>query len=123
MMGLQAFRDKFVSDLSTGSRRIVDLACSIAAGARLLLLDEPSAGVAQRESEEMVPLLQRVRFHTGCTMLVIDHDMNLVGSVSDELMAMHLGQVMTRGEPRQVLEDPRVIAAYLGQPVEEAAPA
>ncbi|MHB8718629.1 MAG: MFS transporter [Candidatus Dormibacteria bacterium] len=123
LMSIGAFRDKFISDLSTGSRRIVDLACSIAAGARVLLLDEPSAGVAQRESEEMVPLLQRVRFHIGCTMLVIDHDINLVSSISDELMAMHLGSVLARGEPRAVIEDPRVVSAYLGQPIEAGTPA
>jgi branched-chain amino acid transport system ATP-binding protein len=122
MMGLQAFRDKFVSDLSTGSRRVVDLACSIAAGARVLLLDEPSAGMAQRETEELVPLLQRVRFHTGCTLLLIDHDMGLISSVSDELVALHLGRVLTRGEPGAVLSDPRVVAAYLGQPEPAEAP-
>jgi branched-chain amino acid transport system ATP-binding protein len=120
MLGLQAFRDKFVSDLSTGSRRLVDLACTIAAGPRVLLLDEPSAGVAQREAEEMGPLLQRVRHQTGCAMLVIEHDMALISAVADELLALHLGTVLARGLPAGVLRDQRVVDAYLGRAAEPA---
>jgi branched-chain amino acid transport system ATP-binding protein len=115
VLHLQAFRDKFVSDLSTGSRRLVDLACTIAAGPRVLLLDEPSAGVAQREAEEMGPLLQRVRHHTGCSMLVIEHDMALLAAVADEMVALHLGHVLLRGRPADVLGDARVVDAYLGR--------
>jgi branched-chain amino acid transport system ATP-binding protein len=122
LMQLGQFRDKFVSELSTGSRRIVDLACVIATGPKVLLLDEPSAGIAQKEAEEMGPLLQRVRFQTGCSMIVIEHDMALISALADELLVMHLGEVMTRGAPKEVLEDERVVAAYLGRPL-EAAPA
>ncbi|MHB8509865.1 MAG: MFS transporter [Candidatus Dormibacteria bacterium] len=118
LMQLEAFRDKFVGELSTGSRRIVDLACVIASGPRVLLLDEPSAGIAQKESEEMGPLLQRVRHQTGCSMIVIEHDMALISQVADELLVLHLGEVMMRGEPKVVLEDERVVAAYLGGAVE-----
>ena len=114
LMGLGAFRDKFVKELSTGSRRVVDLACVIAHEPTVLLLDEPSSGMAQKETEAMGPLLRRVKEATGCTMLLIEHDMPLVTSVSDELIALETGRVVTRGKPRDVTNDPRVVSAYLG---------
>lgn len=114
LMGLGAFRDKFISELSTGSRRVVDLACVIAHEPTVLLLDEPSSGMAQKETEAMGPLLLRVKEATGCTMLLIEHDMPLVTSVSDELIALETGRVVVRGKPREVTTDPRVVEAYLG---------
>jgi branched-chain amino acid transport system ATP-binding protein len=114
LMGLGAFREKLVSELSTGSRRIVDLACILAQDPSVLLLDEPSSGVAQRESEALAPLLLRVRDHTGCSLLVIEHDMPLLSSICDEMVALELGGVIARGTPEEVLEHPRVIESYLG---------
>ena len=114
LMGLDAFRDKFVSELSTGSRRIVDLACIMAHDPLVLLLDEPSSGIAQRETEALGPLLLRIREETGASLLVIEHDMPLIRSVSDELLALETGSVLTRGKPDEVLEDPRLVSAYLG---------
>jgi ABC-type branched-subunit amino acid transport system ATPase component len=114
LMGLTAFRDKFVSELSTGSRRIVDLAMSLAHDPLVLLLDEPSSGIAQRETEALGPLLLRVRDETGATLLVVEHDMPLITSISDELLALETGHVVTRGAPAEVLDDPRLVSAYLG---------
>jgi len=114
LLGLGAFRNKFVSELSTGSRRIVDLACVMAQQPRVLLLDEPSSGVAQRETEELGPVLRRVRDATGCSMIVIEHDMPLVSAISDELIALELGAVIAQGSPQDVLRHPRVIESYLG---------
>ena len=114
LLNLGPFRDKFVRELSTGSRRLVDLACVLGADPQVLLLDEPSSGIAQRETEELGPLIQRIKSETACSILIIEHDMPLISSVSDELVAMELGAVVTRGRPEDVLAHPRVVEAYLG---------
>lgn len=113
-LGLGAYRNKFVHELSTGTRRIVDIACSLAHGPTLLLLDEPSSGIAQAETESLGPLLRRLRDEFGYTMLVVEHDIPLVSSISDELVALDLGRLIARGDPTTVIRDPRVEAAYLG---------
>jgi branched-chain amino acid transport system ATP-binding protein len=114
LLDLGAYRDKFVRELSTGLRRIVDLACVLAAEPKVLLLDEPSSGIAQAEAEGLGPLLQRVRFETGCSILIIEHDMPLISAVSDELIAFDQGTFVVRGTPDEVLNDERVIESYLG---------
>src|SRR3712207_8060432 len=83
LLGLEAFRTKFVRELSTGSRRIVDLACVVAHRPTVVLLDEPSSGIAQRETEALGPLLLRIREGLGASILLIEHDMPLVTAVSD----------------------------------------
>jgi ABC-type branched-subunit amino acid transport system ATPase component/ABC-type branched-subunit amino acid transport system permease subunit len=115
LMSLGAFRDKFVSELSTGSRRVVDLAMSVAHDPAVLVLDEPSSGIAQREAEALAPLLERIRTETHCAMLVIEHDMPLITAVSDRLLALELGRVIAEGTPTEVVSDPHVIASYLGE--------
>ncbi len=111
---LQSYRDKFVKELSTGLRRIVDLTCVMATNPKVLLLDEPSSGIAQAEAEGLAPLLRRVRYETGCALLIIEHDMPLISALSDELIALDQGAVVTRGQPEEVLNDERVIESYLG---------
>jgi branched-chain amino acid transport system ATP-binding protein len=114
LMHLGAFRNKFVSELSTGSRRVVDLAMAIAHDPDVLLLDEPSSGIAQRETEALGPLLKRIQREANCSLLIIEHDMPLITAVSDEIIALELGAVVTRGLPEEVLADERVVSAYLG---------
>ena len=114
LSNLGDFKNKFVRELSTGSRRIVDLAVVLAADPKIILLDEPSSGVAQREAEELGPLLLRIRYETGCSMLLIEHDMPLISTVSDELIALDLGKDKIRGLPEEVMEHPDVQASYLG---------
>ena len=114
LMNLGAFRDKFVRELSTGSRRVVDLAMCIAHEPEVLLLDEPSSGIAQRETEALGPLLQRIQRETGCALLVIEHDMPLITSISDRMIALELGHPIAEGTPSEVTTNPRVVTSYLG---------
>ncbi|HEY8525720.1 MAG TPA: MFS transporter [Acidimicrobiales bacterium] len=114
LLGLGAFRSKFVHELSTGSRRIIDLACLVAHGPSVILLDEPSSGIAQRETEALAPVLLRIREELGASLVVIEHDMPLVTAVADRLVALDQGRVVTSGPPAGVLEHPDVVAAYLG---------
>ncbi|MEQ1786301.1 MAG: ATP-binding cassette domain-containing protein [Acidimicrobiales bacterium] len=114
LMGLGAFRQKLTGELSTGSRRLVDLACILAQDPKVLMLDEPSGGVAQKETEALGPLLIRVREQVGCSVLVIEHDMPLLRTICDEMIALELGGIIAQGPPAEVLEHPAVIESYLG---------
>jgi branched-chain amino acid transport system ATP-binding protein len=114
LLGITDFRDKLGRELSTGSRRIVDLACVLAHNPSVLLLDEPSSGIAQREAEALGPLLLRIREHTGATLLVIEHDVPLLLAVSDRLIALDLGEIVASGVPDEVVRDPVVVTSYLG---------
>jgi ABC-type branched-subunit amino acid transport system ATPase component/predicted MFS family arabinose efflux permease len=113
-MNLQAFRNKFIAELSTGTRRIVELGCIVGHRPRVLLLDEPSSGIAQREAEALGPLLKNIREQLGCSMLIIEHDMQLISSVADRMLGLDLGQIIATGTPAEVLAHPRVVASYLG---------
>jgi branched-chain amino acid transport system ATP-binding protein len=114
LLALGAYRDKFVRELSTGTRRVVDLACVLAQGPTVLLLDEPSSGIAQREAEALAPMLRRVRDDLGASLLVIEHDLPLLSSISDRMIALDLGRPVAEGTPAEVVEHPAVVASYLG---------
>ncbi|HWE66887.1 MAG TPA: ATP-binding cassette domain-containing protein [Acidimicrobiales bacterium] len=114
LLGLTAYRERPTGELSTGTRRIVELACILAHKPSLLMLDEPTAGVAQAETEALGPLLRRVAVETGCAMVVIEHDMTMISALCDRLVALELGAVIAEGPPAQVLAADAVIASYLG---------
>ena len=113
-MGLGAYENKFVGELSTGTRRMVDLACVIAHRPLVVLLDEPSSGIAQKEAEQLVPVLRRIREEMGSSLVVIEHDIGLLSEVSDRFIALEQGSVIAQGTPEEVLNDPLVISSYLG---------
>ena len=101
-------------ELSTGMRRVCDLAAVVASGCTLVLLDEPTAGLAQREVEEFAPLLRSIRDRYGASMLVVEHDMPLMMSLADRIYCLESGRVIAEGTPEEIRSDPRVIASYLG---------
>jgi ABC-type branched-subunit amino acid transport system ATPase component/MFS family permease len=113
LLSLGVHADKFVRELSTGSRRAVEVACMLAAEPTVLLLDEPSSGLAQAEIEALGPTLSRIPRETGCALLVIEHDLPLITNISDRLVAMELGRVLVEGPPSVVTADPDVLRTYL----------
>ncbi len=113
-LGLGRYADSLIADLSTGTRRIVELGSLLAVRARVLLLDEPTAGVAQRETEAFGPLIACVRDELDAAVVVIEHDMGLVMGISDRIYCLESGAVIAEGPPSAVRNDPLVIASYLG---------
>jgi ABC-type branched-subunit amino acid transport system ATPase component len=114
-LGLGTYADIHIADLSTGTRRVVELADLLALDARVLCLDEPTAGLAQRETEAFGPLLVSIRRELNASMIIIEHDMPLIMSISDRVYCLELGRVIARGTPAEVRHDPNVIASYLGR--------
>jgi branched-chain amino acid transport system ATP-binding protein len=114
LMGLGDYRHSFVRELSTGTRRIVDLACLVAHRPTVILLDEPTSGIAQREVEALAPVVRRLRDEMGASLVIVEHDIPFVSGVSDRLIAFDQGRVVTTGPPADVLEHPAVVESYLG---------
>jgi branched-chain amino acid transport system ATP-binding protein len=121
-LGLVPFAGKFVNELSTGTRRVLDMACVMATAPKLLLLDEPSAGLAQAETELLAPLVGRIVKETGCGVLMIEHDLALASSLADSMVALHLGEVLAHGTPSEVLADSSVRMALVGIDQQQAQP-
>jgi ABC-type branched-subunit amino acid transport system ATPase component len=113
-LGLGSYADKTLAELSTGTRRIVELASLLALDSKLLLLDEPTAGVAQKETEAFGPLIRSINDELGSSILIIEHDMPMVMSISDRIYCLEAGAVISEGTPQEVRNDPMVIASYLG---------
>ncbi len=114
LMGLSSYARKQIADLSTGTRRITELACLVAMKPKLLLLDEPASGIAQRETEALGELLQSIKRHLSTTIILIEHDIPMVRSIADRILAMDSGRLITIGTPADVLAHPQVVESYLG---------
>jgi ABC-type branched-subunit amino acid transport system ATPase component/branched-subunit amino acid ABC-type transport system permease component len=119
--GFEDSLDRTVEDLSYGERRLLAIARAIAAGPSVLLLDEPAAGLGDAETAELARLVKRMAEDFGVAVLLVEHDMNLVMGICDELVVLEFGRTIAAGEPAEVRGDPAVIAAYLGvEPGHEA---
>jgi ABC-type branched-subunit amino acid transport system ATPase component len=114
LVGLTAHADKPAQELSTGMLRLAELAAVVAVRPKLLLLDEPSSGIAQKETEALGPLLRRLASYLGATVVLIEHDMPLVMGISDSIVAMAAGRVITTGSADEVRAHPEVLESYLG---------
>ncbi|MDQ1537280.1 MAG: hypothetical protein QOE58_1673, partial [Actinomycetota bacterium] len=114
LLGLEPFAHRPMTALSTGTRRMAELAAVVAMGARVVLLDEPTAGVAQAEVEQFTPVIREIADHLGASLIVIEHDIPLMMSMVDRLCVLAAGKLIADGPPQSVGNDPAVIAAYLG---------
>jgi branched-chain amino acid transport system ATP-binding protein len=119
LLGLAHLADRASGDLSEGQRKLVGLARALASRPKLILIDEPAAGLDTTESAQLGGRLRRV-VDSGTTVLLIDHDMGLVMSVCDRLYVLNFGAVLAEGDPARVRDDPAVVAAYLGSDAGEA---
>jgi len=113
-VGLHQVADAQAQTLSHGDQRILEVTLALATSPRLLLLDEPTAGMSPFETERMVSLVTRLAKEHGLTVLLSEHDMDVVFGISDEITVLHRGRVVTHGPPEQVEADKDVIEVYLG---------
>ncbi len=118
LIGIVNLTDKarrVVGELAHGDQRVVEVAVALAVGPRLLLLDEPTAGMGDSETEHMVDLVRRLHSDQGVSVLFIEHDMDIVFDIAQRITVLDRGRVLADGPPEQISADPKVRAAYLGE--------
>jgi branched-chain amino acid transport system ATP-binding protein len=113
-LNLERYRDTLIASLPYGVRKVVELGRALCIEPKLLLLDEPSSGLNVEETEGMGFWIEDIKKDLGITVIMVEHDMNLVSQVSDRVMALNYGKVIALGTPQEVQTHPEVVRAYIG---------
>ena len=122
-LNVQRYRDQLIANLPYGVRKVVELGRALCTEPKLLLLDEPSSGLNVEETEEMAFWIEDIKKDLGVTIIMVEHDMKLVTAVSDRVLALNQGRILSMGTSAEVQSDPEVIRAYIGGAPEPAGPA
>jgi len=118
-IGLTEYVNEFAGSLPYGAQRRLEIARAMATDPFLILLDEPAAGMNPHETQELTDLIRKIRGEEGITLLLIEHDMKLVMSLSDRIVVVDYGKKIAEGTPKDIRHNPVVIRAYLGEESEE----
>ena len=114
LLDLQTYREQIIGNLPYGVRKMVEIARALCLGPRLILLDEPSSGLNPEETEDLSFWIEDINEELGITVVMVEHDMNLVNQVSDRVLALADGAVIALGTPSEIQNHPDVLRAYLG---------
>ena len=115
LLDLQVARNQFVGGLPYGTQKLIELGRALALEPRLLLLDEPSAGMNSEEKQDLIFWIKDIQDELGVTILLIEHDMKLIMDISDRILVINFGKPITEGTPAEVQKHPEVLKAYLGE--------